>query len=165
MSVSITMIAYALFVGIGATLFMDLYALVNKKVFNIPSLDYAILGRWIGYFKEGQFTHNNILLTPSIKGERIIGWSAHYLIGITFAFVLLIVSGIEWVAHPTFIPAFLVGILTTIAPFFLMQPAFGFGIAASKTPKPTVARMRSLMTHAIYGIGLYVAGIVLNALI
>ncbi|MDR0230068.1 MAG: DUF2938 domain-containing protein [Flavobacteriaceae bacterium] len=165
MSVSITLIGYAIIIGVGATLFMDLYALINKRLFKIPSLDYAIVGRWIGHFKEGKFVHQNILLASPISGERVIGWCAHYLIGITFALLLLLVTGIEWVVQPTFVPAFLVGLLTTVAPFFLMQPAFGFGIAASKTPRPTIARVRSLMTHTIYGVGLYIAGIVLSALV
>lgn len=40
-----------------------------------------------------------------------------------------------------------------------MQPAFGMGVAASRTPNPTVARWRRLRTHAIYGFGLYLAAI------
>ena len=38
-----------------------------------------------------------------------------------------------------------------------MQPAMGAGIAASKTPRPRVARLRSLVTHTVYGVGLYVS--------
>ena len=34
----------------------------------------------------------------------------------------------------------------------------GAGIAASRTPKPGVARLRSLMAHASFGVGLYLAG-------
>jgi hypothetical protein len=36
-----------------------------------------------------------------------------------------------------------------------MQPGMGAGIAASKTPNPNVARLRSIVTHTVYGIGLY----------
>jgi hypothetical protein len=31
---------------------------------------------------------------------------------------------------------------------------FALGVAAAKTPDPTAARLRSLRTHATYGIGL-----------
>jgi hypothetical protein len=31
----------------------------------------------------------------------------------------------------------------------------GLGIAASRTPKPNVARLRSLATHTAFGVGLY----------
>jgi hypothetical protein len=37
-----------------------------------------------------------------------------------------------------------------------MQPAFGLGVAASKTPNPNKARLKSLMTHTVFGVGLYV---------
>ncbi|WP_127350177.1 DUF2938 family protein, partial [Enterobacter ludwigii] len=35
------------------------------------------------------------------------------------------------------------------------QPAFGFGIAASRTPHPWLSRLLSLLTHIVFGIGLY----------
>jgi hypothetical protein len=40
------------------------------------------------------------------------------------------------------------------------QPGLGAGIAASKTPKPNVARLRSLMAHAVFGLGLYLSALV-----
>ncbi|WP_413513549.1 DUF2938 domain-containing protein [Myroides odoratus] len=164
MSYMLSLLVYAIFIGVTATLFMDLYALFNRKVFKIPSLNYAFLGRWIGHFKNGVFSHNTIVQAQPISGEKAIGWGAHYLIGVTFAFVLLVICGVDWVNHPTLIPALLVGILTTVAPYFMMQPAFGFGVAASKTPNPKVARMRSLATHTIYGIGLYLGGMLFHFL-
>jgi hypothetical protein len=39
-----------------------------------------------------------------------------------------------------------------------MQPGMGLGIAASRAPDPRAARLRSLTTHAIFGLGLYAAG-------
>ncbi|MCY4779991.1 DUF2938 domain-containing protein [Sphingobacterium sp. UT-1RO-CII-1] len=165
MNILFEMIGYALFIGITATLFMDIYAILVLKAFNIPSLDYAIVGRWLGYFKDGVFRHDNILKTEKVKGERLLGWLAHYVIGISFAFVLILICGIEWVHTPTFWPCLLVGLLTTVAPWFIMQPAFGFGIAAAKTPNPYLSRLRSLNAHAIYGIGLYIGAILLSMLI
>lgn len=165
MNILFEMISYALFIGVGATLFMDIYAVLMFKIFNIPSLDYAIVGRWLGYFKDGIFRHNNILQAEKVKGERLLGWLAHYVIGISFAFVLVLICGIEWVQKPTFWPCLLVGLLTTVAPWFIMQPAFGFGIAAAKTPTPHLARLRSLNAHAIYGVGLYVGTLLLSLFI
>ncbi|NQX37762.1 Protein of unknown function [Pedobacter steynii] len=162
MNTYLELIAFSLVIGIGATLVMDIYAVILKRFFNIPSLDFRIVGRWIGHFKEGVFSHKNILQAETIRYEGAIGWLAHYLIGISFAFLLLLIWGTEWAYHPTFGPAISIGLLTTIAPFFLMQPAFGFGIAASKTPNPNLARFRSLKAHAIYGIGLYVAALLLS---
>ncbi|MBK6454194.1 MAG: DUF2938 family protein, partial [Proteobacteria bacterium] len=91
-------------------------------------------------------------------GERVIGWVAHYVIGVAFAGLLLAVWGLAWVRHPTIGPALLVGIGTVAAPFLVMQPGMGVGVAASRTPRPAAARRQSLITHAIFGLGLYAAG-------
>ncbi|MEZ0237260.1 MAG: DUF2938 family protein [Methylophilaceae bacterium] len=34
----------------------------------------------------------------------------------------------------------------------------GAGIAASRTPRPNAARIQSLITHGVFGLGLYIAG-------
>jgi Protein of unknown function (DUF2938) len=39
----------------------------------------------------------------------------------------------------------------------IMQPAMGAGVAALKAPRPHVARFRSIVTHTVYGVGLYVS--------
>jgi hypothetical protein len=46
-----------------------------------------------------------------------------------------------------------------VFPFFIMQPSFGLGVAASRTPDPTQARLKSLATHTIFGLGLYLCGL------
>jgi hypothetical protein len=152
----------AVFIGVGATVVMDIYAIILKQFFSIKSLDYGILERWIGHFSHGQFYHKNITQSTPIKGEKIIGGITHYLIGITFSALLIFIWGIEWTKNPTIFPALIIGILTVAAPFFIMQPAFGFGIAASKTPNPKVARIKSLLTHSVYGVGLYLSALLLK---
>jgi hypothetical protein len=47
-------------------------------------------------------------------------------------------------------------------PFFVMQPAMGAGIAASRTPTPWRNRLRSLATHAVFGCGLYLSAAALK---
>lgn len=152
----------AMLLGVGATLFMDGYALIIKKIWNIPSLDYRIVGRWIGHFKNGTFSHSTIIQATPIRGEKVLGWLAHYSIGIAFAYLLLLLWGKGWLVQPTVFPPICIGLVTTLAPWFIMQPAFGFGIAASKLPNPTVARLRSLQAHLIYGIGLYLVGLFIS---
>jgi hypothetical protein len=46
-----------------------------------------------------------------------------------------------------------------VFPFFIMQPSLGLGIAASRTPKPMQARLKSLVTHTVFGVGLYVCAL------
>src|SRR5688572_27001687 len=147
-----------LLIGAGATVVMDIWAIARKRLLGIPSLDYALVGRWLVHMTRGRFHHERIAASPAVPRERLIGWTAHYLIGIAFAAVLLAIWGLEWARHPTIGPALIVGIGSVAAPFLVMQPAMGGGIAASRTPRPSAARLQSLVTHAIFGLGLYAAG-------
>lgn len=156
-----TIILKIIFIGIGATLILDLWIFV-LSLFNIKSLDYRFVGRWIANFPKGKFFHTNIMTAEPVNGELVIGWSTHYIIGITFAFLLVVLNGIEWIYNPGFYSAVFVGIITAIAPLFIMQPAFGFGIASSKLSNPNLRRFKSLMTHLIYGVGLYITAKVVN---
>ncbi|PAJ76935.1 DUF2938 domain-containing protein [Burkholderia ubonensis] len=151
-----------LLIGAGGTLVMDLWALFRRRAFGIPSLDYALVGRWLGHMAGGRFRHASIVTTPPVRHERPLGWLAHYAIGIAFAGLPVALAGTYWISAPTLLPALVAGIASVAAPFFVMQPAFGFGIAAARTPQPSVARRRSLVTHLSYGLGLYVAAQVLT---
>ena len=76
-----------------------------------------------------------------------------------FALVFVVFTSGDWLARPTVLPALLFGIGTVVFPFFIMQPSFGLGIAASRTPNPRQARLKSLVTHIVFGVGLYVCAL------
>lgn len=154
----------AAIIGIGATAVMDLWAAFQRAVFAVPSLNYAMVGRWLGHCARGRVFHPSIAKATPIAGERVLGWTAHYAIGIAFAALLLAVWGPGWADRPTPLPALAVGIGTIVLPFFVMQPGMGAGIAAARTPDPRTARLRSLVAHASFGVGLYLAALALAAL-
>ena len=158
-------IAHAILIGLGATLTTDLWALLLKRAFKIPAPNYCLVGRWLRYMPEGVFTHSNIASTPQKSAECMAGWIAHYLIGITFAITFVALAGNNWLQHPALIPAIVFGVGTVLMPFFIMQPAFGLGFAASKTSSPMQARIRSLMNHTVFGAGLYLFALLVNWLI
>ena len=116
-----------------------------------------MLGRWIGHFPRGRFFHERIAAAQPVRGERPLGWAAHYSIAIAFAWLLLAICGLEWARSPTILPPMLIGFGTIVAPWFVMQPGMGLGVAASRSPRPVASRFRNLATHAVYGIGLYVS--------
>jgi len=105
--------------------------------------------------------HRLALLEHNAQGERALGWTAHYVIGVVFAAVLLAVVGNGWVQAPTLRPALAFGVLSVAAPFFILQPGMGAGIAASKTPAPGKARLRSLVAHSVFGAGMYLSALLL----
>jgi hypothetical protein len=151
-------------IGVGATLVMDLWAALLRR-FGIPSLNFAYLGRWIGHLPQGRWMHESIARAAEVRGERLIGWCAHYTLGITFAALLLSVFGLGWARSPSLLPALFIGVVTVVAPLFVLQPALGAGIASSKTPTPLFNTVKSLVTHTVYGFGLWVAALASGALI
>jgi hypothetical protein len=156
MSIGTNEILGAIAIGAGATLVMDLWNLFLKRTLNIPSLDYCLLGRWLRHMPEGTLRHASITAAQPKPLECAVGWIAHYTIGVVFALGLVVSTSGDWLARPTVLPALLYGIGTVVFPFFILQPSFGLGIAASRAPNPTHARLKSLVTHSVFGVGLYV---------
>lgn len=159
----VELLARVAFIGIGGAAAMDAWSLLARRAFGVRGLDYALLGRWIGHLPRGRFAHERIAAAAPVAGERLLGWTAHYAIGIAFAALLVAIWGPAWVRAPTIGPALVVGIGTVVAPWFVMQPAMGAGIAGALTPDPSATRARNLATHAVYGLGLYVAAVALAA--
>ena len=159
MSIEADYILSAIAFGIGATLLMDLWNLFLKRAFGVPSLDYCLLGRWLRHMPGGTFRHASISAAPQRPFECTVGWMAHYTIGVVFALVFVALASGAWLARPTLWLALLYGIGTVVFPFFIMQPSLGLGVAASRTPKPMQARLKSLATHTVFGVGLYLCAL------
>ena len=159
MSLEANEVVSAIAIGIGATLAMDLWNLFLKRAFGIPSLDYCLLGRWVSHMPAGTLRHASIAAAPPKPHECTVGWIAHYSIGVMMALVFVALTSGDWLTRPTLLPALLYGLSTVVFPLFIMQPSLGFGVAASKTPNPTQARLKSLVTHTVFGIALYVCAL------
>jgi hypothetical protein len=153
-----------LVVGVGATAVMDLWGIARKPLLGVAPPDYRLLGRWLGHMAHGRFRHDAIAKSSAVRGERVIGWTAHYLTGIAFAALLIAIGGPAWIARPDIGLALLVGVGSVAAPLLLMQPGMGMGIAGSRTPRPVAVRLQSLVTHVVFGLGLYSAGWVARGL-
>jgi hypothetical protein len=149
-------IALVIFIGIGATAVMDLW-LVTLARLGVPLSSFALIGRWVGHVARGRFTHRAIGQAAAVRGELGLGWFTHYAVGILYAAALVALLGWDWVHTPSVLPALGFGVATVLVPWFVMQPAMGAGLAASKTAAPVMNALRSLANHAVFGIGLYLA--------
>jgi len=119
-----------LIVGILATVTMDVVAVIALRL-GIAGRGPRrtgpdLIGRWIGYLLRCKFRHTDILQTPPLRGELVLGLAAHYLIGIALTLVYL---GLLVVAHarPTALSAILYGTATTrCSPGFSCSPHRGW---------------------------------------
>ena len=141
-------------VGVVATVVLDLWTILRRRIFAMSLPNYALVGRWFAHMPHGHFRHTSIATAAPASAERLIGWVAHYAIGIAFAAILPAVWGESWMRHPTIWPALAVGMATVAAPLLIMQPAMGTAkpIGSAQWRKTTA---QSLVTHLVFGLGLY----------
>jgi hypothetical protein len=145
-------------IGIGATVVMDLWLLFLAAM-GVPNSPFALIGRWVGHMARGRFVHVSIAKAQTVRGEVAVGWATHYAIGVAYAAGFALAVGLEWAQEPTLLPALVFGLATVAAPFLVMQPAMGSGIAGSKTAAPMKNRLRSLANHSVFGAGLYLSAL------
>ena len=152
--------ASTIFIGIGATAILDIWIL-GLKALKVPTMNFALLGRWVGHIPLGRWKHERIASARPIRGEVVLGWAAHYAIGIAFAALLVSFNGAVWLEMPRLAPALITGLVTAVAPLFIMQPAMGGGVAFTRTPTPMFNCLKSLVNHGVFGFGLYLAAVIL----
>ena len=146
-----------LIVGILATVTMDVVAMIALRL-GIAGRGPRrtgpdLIGRWIGYLLRGKFRHTDILQTPPLRGELVLGLAAHYLIGIALTLMYL---GLLLVTHatPTALSAILYGTATTALPWFLMFPSQGMGWLGWDAPADAHLARASLFNHIIFGLAI-----------
>jgi len=142
-------------IGIGATVLMDIWALVLHRVFGQPKANWAPGGRWFWHLSRGKVFHESIAAAEPYHHELALGWTGHYAIGIVYGVIFAWIVGPGWFVSPTFVPAWIFGIVTVGAGWFLFQPGMGLGWAASKTPRPNKVRFLNLVAHTVFALGFY----------
>jgi hypothetical protein len=143
-----------LIVGILATVTMDVVAVIALRLGiagrGLRRTGPDLIGR---YLLRDKFRHTDILQTPPLRGELVLGLAAHYLIGIVLTLAYL---GLLVVAHatPTALSAILYGAATTVFPWFLMFPSQGMGWLGRDAPGDAHLARVSLFNHIIFGLGI-----------
>src|SRR5215210_7066661 len=83
-------------IGFGATLVMDIWNSFLKGAFSIPSLNYCLLGRWVGHMPSGSLRHVSIADADEKPFECTLGRIAHYTIGVGLALVFVLLTSGDW---------------------------------------------------------------------
>lgn len=151
----------AALVGVGGTFVLDLWALFMTRVMGVAATDWAMVGRWFGNMPRGQLIQAAMSKAEPVKGELAIGWIAHYAIGVGYGLLLLAFWGKVWLAQPTFLPPMILAWVLLVAPYFMMMPGMGMGVAGSRTLKPNVTRLKSVVGHSVFGVGMYATAVAL----
>lgn len=152
--VNLPIAAAGVSIGIIATAVLDLWALLLDRALGVPITNWGHVGRWVAGMPSGTYRHESIGNSPAVVGERFIGWSTHYLIGIVYAFIYLL--GLSAMSRmPSVMSAAIFGVATVFAPWLILQPGLGLGFFASRAPRPNLARTLNVAAHLVFGFGLY----------
>lgn len=77
-----------------------------------------------------------------------------------YGLLLVAIWGADWLLHPTIVKPMILALVLLVLPYFMMMPGMGMGIAASRTGKPNVARLKSLAGHSVFGCAMYLVAFV-----
>jgi hypothetical protein len=149
----------AVLIGVGGTVVLDLYAWLLHRIFGMPATNWGLVGRWIGLMPRGHFVQPQLGKADRVPGELAIGWVFHYLIGAGYGLLLVAIWGADWLQRPTVAAPMTLALALLVLPYFAMMPGMGMGMAASRAPKPNVARLKSVAGHSVFGIGMYLTAL------
>jgi Protein of unknown function (DUF2938) len=158
-------VLHVLIVGVIATAALDVWQQICRVLFGMPITDWAMIGRWVGHFRDGQLVHRDIAKAPPVAGERALGWLVHYVVGIGYAVVYLLLMRLVFQSPPDLVSALVFAALSVGVTWFLMEPVLGAGVMASRTPKPAVAMAHDFTSHLSLGFGLYIGSLLARAVL
>jgi hypothetical protein len=152
----------SMIIGIGATVLMDIWAIIVAKATGGSLPNWAPVGRWFWHLGRGKVFHDDIGKAAPYEHELALGWIGHYAVGILYGILLVQIAGPGWLSQPTFLAAWIWAVVTVGAGWFLLQPGLGIGWAASKTPNPAKVRFLNIVSHTVFGFGLYATALIIR---
>lgn len=146
----------AFFGGIVGAVSMDLAETAMARVGIRSGVHIALVGRWFIGLLQGRLLHADIQASPPQPHEVRVGWAFHLLVGgggvaLLYPAVLL-AAGIPSPTHPL-LAGLLFGLATSLLPWFVLLPAFGWGRFGRRGPRGAGAWLASPLSHIPYGLG------------
>jgi hypothetical protein len=143
--------------GILGAVLMDITETALARVGIRSGVNVALVGRWFLGLMRGRVAHHDIRLSPSLEREAALGWAFHF--GVGGGGVALIYPAVLWFlgmpfpTHAVF-GGLLFGLLTSLLPWFVLLPAFGWGWFGQRGPHGATALLASPLSHVPYGLGI-----------
>lgn len=146
--------------GIVGALMMDGTDIVAHRLGLTSGVTVAHIGRWVLGMKNGVFTHANIEHSPALPDEVKAGWIFHFVIGgavVATAYPLyFLLAGAPFPEH-NLLPGLVFGLATSLLPWLLLLPCFGWGFFGTRAPAGAIPLLASTVSHIPYGVGVGLA--------
>jgi hypothetical protein len=145
------------FIGglVGAVL-MDVTETYAAKAGIRSGVNIALVGRWFLGLLRGQLAHTNILDAKPLPQEVKAGWLFHFIIGgggVALFYPLFFQILGPQLAGNHVLGGLLFGLATSLLPWFVLLPSFGWGLFGRRGPQGSNALLASTLSHIPYGLG------------
>ncbi|MBI5259421.1 MAG: DUF2938 family protein [Burkholderiales bacterium] len=142
--------------GILGAVLMDITETFAARAGLRSGVSVALVGRWALGLLHGQWAHADIARSPARPGEVRMGWAFHFLVGgggvaLVYA-AWLEAAGWMLPAHRLW-GGVVFGALTSLLPWLLLLPAFGWGWFGRQGPAGSNPLLASTVSHLPYGLG------------
>lgn len=115
------------------------------------------IGRWVAGLFNGVLMHRNIADTAPANNEERIAQIFHFVVGggvVALFYPLFIVAlGLDN-SSSHLIYATIFGLITSILPWFILMPSFGWGVFGLKAPSGSRPVISPILSHIPYGFGI-----------
>ncbi|MBT0958936.1 DUF2938 family protein [Alphaproteobacteria bacterium KMM 3653] len=147
--------------GLGATIVLDLFAVLRQGWAPTHGF-YCLVGRWVGLLPQNGLFHDDIRSSAPLTSEAMLGWGAHILLGVVYGVAFAIIFGMSAIVTPQLWQGLSFGLATVLVPWLIFQPLFGWGLGMSKAPDPWKMRMKGVINHTVFGLGIWLSITLLN---
>lgn len=136
---------------------MDITEIQISKIGISSGVKGKYIGRWFYGILCGVFKHKDISKTKPVKNEERIGQLFHFIIGggaVALLYPVFInIIGFE-ISSNHLILGSVFGLLTSLFPWFILMPSFGWGLFGSKTQFDSKPIIAPLISHIPFGFGI-----------
>lgn len=142
--------------GLVGAVLMDVTEAYASKLGITSGANVALVGRWFLSLLRGQFAHANILDAKPFTHEVKAGWAFHFLLGgggVALMYPLFFQgTGLSF-PESHLLGGLLFGLATSLLPWFVLLPSFGWGLFGRRGPPGSNALLASTISHIAYGLG------------
>jgi Protein of unknown function (DUF2938) len=142
--------------GIVGAVLMDITEMLAARVGLTSGVNVALVGRWALGLLRGQWAHADITRSPARPGEVRSGWAFHFLVGgggVALLYAALVQAvGVDMPTQHLW-GGVIFGAATSLLPWLLLLPAFGWGWFGRHGPRGSNALLASALSHIPYGLG------------
>ncbi len=142
--------------GVVGSVLMDITETIAAKRGITSGVNIALVGRWFLGLLRGKFSHSNILNSPPLPNEVKMGWAFHFLVGgggVALIYPLFFQATGLPLPGNHLLAGLIFGLSTSLLPWFILLPSFGWGFFGVRGPLGSNALLSSTLSHISYGLG------------